>query len=260
MTKAKPKVAVVGACVSRDLFNRRFAPEYKEKVILVESIYQSAMPSLSREESIQVEIPETLQPQFRESMRREYDGQNLARLALSAADIIVFDFFADIHLGITNVNGHRMTRNHMAFNRTADADVYFDDSTLSKPDRMRYEAGVAGVQYHELALGSMRKILDVVNERSREPLFVLNSARLSKNYINESGNEEAFPKVESLVRKNGNWDVIDETFQQLTQCVRIDYPEELFKGDVGHPWGKHAAHYAQPYYDYFWNRFDQFIL
>lgn len=114
MTRARPRVAVLGSCVSRDPFNRRFVPAYREKVELVESVYQSAMPSLSREEFIKADIPDALQPQFRQFMRREHDGKNLSRLALAAADIVVIDFFADVHMGITKLDKYYTTRNHMA--------------------------------------------------------------------------------------------------------------------------------------------------
>ncbi len=56
----------------RDAFNRSFAPDYKSKVELVETVYQSSVPSLAREQAILKEVPVTIQPKFHEVVCREY--------------------------------------------------------------------------------------------------------------------------------------------------------------------------------------------
>lgn len=259
MNSARPNVAVIGSCVSRDPFNRNFAPSYNEKVNVVGSVYQSATPSLARTASIESALSYDLQPQFSEVIKKEYSGKNLAEVALASADIVVIDFFADVHFGITQLGGQVTTRNHMAFQHAHDADSYYQDVALSAPERMRYEAGLEGQTYRQLAMSSLETIISALNGHTRRPLIVLNSARFSKTYINKAGFVVSFNKTERFKQKNENWNAIDVSLAQVSDHATIEYPEHLFVGDTAHPWGKHPVHYAPGYYDYFWEQLDKII-
>ena len=252
-----PKVAVVGSCTSRDAFSRRFAPQYKEKVELVETIYQSSLLSLARESPIIEKMPSMIQPKFHEVISREFSGKNLGRLALAAADVVIIDLFADIHFGVTRLNNACVTRNHMAFCHPSQADMYFSDEKLLPPHRMRYEAKHNNY-YRELAITSIKRILAEIYSNN-SPLIVLNSARMSYTYRTANDSYQVLPKIERLKWKNNNWDELDDVFQENVQCARIEYPRELLVGDEQHPWGKHPVHYRQNFYSFFWNSLDAIL-
>lgn len=254
---ALPEVVIVGACVSRDPFSRRFMPDYWQKARVSETIYQSSLPSLFREEEVNVSLPETLKPNHSENIRQEFMGKNLARLATAKADVVVFDFFSDVHFGVTKMSDKYITRNHMAFQSLSCADDFFDDARLSAPERMRFLADQEKV-YELLAVEAIAKVVNVFKDRTRTPLFVLNSARMSGEYVTPVGNKK-FPQSERLKQKNQSWNALDEKFQSITDCARIEYPEDVFVGSDKHSWGLHPVHYTQPYYDYFWASFDKIL-
>lgn len=41
----KPRIDIMGSCVSRDVFNSKFNENYKEHVEVGETFYQAALPS-----------------------------------------------------------------------------------------------------------------------------------------------------------------------------------------------------------------------
>lgn len=49
---SKPKIDIIGSCVSRDVFNSRFTDGYRDLVEVGETVYQTALPSLVEYESI----------------------------------------------------------------------------------------------------------------------------------------------------------------------------------------------------------------
>ncbi len=82
---------------------------------------------------------------------------------------------------------------------------------------------------------------------------------MSPGYTAADGSIQEFPNAQRLGWKNENWSEMDNMFQQLTSCARIEYPEELLVGNERHPWGKHPVHYRQGYYDYFWDSLEAIL-
>jgi hypothetical protein len=256
-----PRVAVAGSCVTRDPFNRILTPDYKTKVDLTETIYQSSLPSLINEEIVDVGMPQSLRPNFVGVVEREYTGRNLGRLATSHSDIVLVDFFADVHFGVTRMDGRYVTRNHMAFMTLNDADVFYNDDDKVAPNRMRFEAGdsVQSKSYRDLASESIKRFVDTIKSQSPDTILVLNSARLATTYQQKNGQTAEFNNKPRFLEKNRNWAEIDEMFEDLSGCERINHPESLFVGSESHPWGLHPVHYTAPYYAHFWKSLERII-
>lgn len=244
----KPKVSIIGSCVSRDVFNSRFIGDYKDYLDLGETVYQTALPSIVEQEAILNINASNVRSIFEQTLNEEYSGGNIQRVLDSRPDFVILDFFADIHFGITRKMGRYLTRNHMAFQTLESADTFFDDMGVKPPERMRFsDAG-----YRELAIRSLREFSRRLKGELPKVEFIVNSARFSTKYTDSAGALNQFPTPERLLWKNNNWDVLDEIAIGELSAKHIAHDDALFIASTTHPWGLHPVHYTQAYYDSLW--------
>lgn len=251
-----PRVAVIGSCVSRDPFSRRFFPGYRERAQLVFDAYQLAAPSLIRANRIDVRLPETIRTQHRRYIEQEMEGGILEGIIAAKPDVIVMDFYADVHFGITTMSEQLVTRNHMAFSSTEAATAFYQDEGQKLPRRGRFDSSdVVGNSYRPFFEAATTAFLERVNTCLPRASLVANSARFSRVYRDQDGATVQFPKAERFAQKNLSWADADDLFQQMAGCSRLSYPESIFVGSVSHPWGLHPVHYSHDeYYRHFWDQ------
>lgn len=248
---SKPKIDIIGSCVSRDVFNSRFTDGYRDLVEVGETVYQTALPSLVEYESISnVDETHGVKEIFTKTLNEEYSGDNLHRLIGSRPDFIVFDFFADIHMGITRRMGRYVTRNHMAFQTLHAADRYFDDQDASSSQRMRF--GDSG--YSLFAIEALRAISDRLKSDLPKTELIVNSARFSTMHTDGVDTLHEFNNAKRLEGKNQRWSSLDKIATSELNAHRISHDDSLFVASSTHPWGLHPVHYTQPYYDDLWRK------
>lgn len=254
--RSKPKIDIVGSCVSRDVFNSRFTEGYKDCVEVGETVYQTALPSLLDQESISsVTEIDKAKDIFIQTLNEEYSGNSLQRVVDSRPDFIIFDFFADVHMGVTRKMGRYVTRNHMAFQTLGYADTYFNDQDVSAPERMRF----GDDEYREIAIDSLRALNDRLKNDLPKTELIINSARFSTTHVDEDRAVHEFASTERLQRKNKYWDLLDEMAIDKLDAQRISHDGNLFLASSNHPWGLHPVHYTQAYYDNFWQKIRKII-
>lgn len=257
----KPTIAVVGSCVSRDVFNSRFIEGYKNLVNVGETIYQSALPSLVRSKNVDYEEPQGIQEQFRSNIEAEYTGANFDRLVTSRPDFVLFDLFSDVHFGVTRKLGGYVTRNHMAFNSLRDADRFYDDASANSLDRMRFEARTSIAHTYEAAAAhALGVVAKTIKQELPDTKVILNSARFATAHTNQDGSVADFSNAERLAEKNKNWDAADKLFLSDIDAQQITHPSKNFVGSFDHPWGLHPVHYTQPYYDELWRQIKEIVV
>lgn len=250
----KPKIDIVGSCVSRDVFNSRFTKGYKDHVEIGETIYQTALPSLIEHiPSPSIAEADNARDIFTKTLNEEYSGNNLQRLVDSRPDFIVFDFFADVHMGVTRKMGRYVTRNHMAFQTPQDADKYFDDQDVISPERMRF----GDDEYNQFAIESLRIIRNQLRSALPKTELIVNSARFSSTYVDKYKSVHDFNNTKRSTRKNDLWSLLDSMAVSELDAHHISHDRSLFVSSPTHPWGLHPVHYAQPYYDDLWRKIRQ---
>lgn len=257
---SRPRVAVAGSCVSRDVFNTSFTPEYGSHVDLVASVYQSALPSLVRGERVNQAVPEAIMPNYEEVIRREYSGRNISELVNARPDLLIVDLYADIQFGVTKIDEKYVTRNHMAFTALQDADIYFSDTEKKFPFKGRFEGYTSpGNTYYQLAKRSIIRLVNHLHTESPKTKIILNSPRFATSYIKSNGEERAYQDMDRLIKKNKCWSDLDEMFKKLIDCENISYPENMLLGQELHQWGLNPVHYTDDYYKYFWRELQAII-
>lgn len=250
---ALPRVAVVGSCVSRDPFNREFAPGHKSRAELVASVFQSAVPSLVRQSVVTTAIPDEVPERYKRILAAEFSGQNLDLFLGSKPDVIVLDNYADIHFGVTTLDSQHVTRNRMAFAGPNEAEQYFQDSGKTFPERGRFEGASDAAQgYYQLARQSLGYLLEELQARRPQARLILNPARFALTYMARDREQVAFPGSDRLGQKNSHWQEMDALVEAISSCERLTYPASAFVGDEAHRWGLNPVHYTQGFCDHFW--------
>lgn len=245
----KPKIDIVGSCVSRDVFNSRFNGAYKEHVEIGETVYQTALPSIVEHAKL-ADIDDTDNPKsiFKKTLDEELSGDSIDRIVESHPDFIIMDFFADIHFGVTRKMGRYVTRNHMAFQTLDDADVFYDDYESSSPERMRFDDDV----YRGIAVESLCAFRDKLRGKMPKVEFIVNSARFASTYTSDDGEIVQFDNYDRIQWKNSNWATLDEIAIDKLDAQQIHHDEYSLIAAPSHPWGLHPVHYVQKYYDGLW--------
>lgn len=251
-----PRVAVLGSCISRDVFNTHIlGEEYKNDVSVVATIYQTALPSLGRDKPVAIDLPEHVKPAHRPPVELELSGKALQQLVSARPDIIIMDFFADIHFGTITYDGLPITRNTMAFDNFKLAEQYF-----SSRAEQRHELTSISDDYATEALRVTDKLTNLCREDGITPTFVINSGRYATQYLDIDGSLKDYRRnTQRLADRNLFWDKFDDLIIKQVAGQRIEYPDDLIIGDARHAWGLHPVHYTNDYYKYLWHSIKKLI-
>lgn len=252
----RPRIAVLGSCISRDVFNTRIlGEEYKDDVSVVATVYQEALPSLGRNKPVSIDLAEHVKPPHRRPIELELSGRALQYLVSARPDIIVMDFFADIHFGTVTYDGLPITRNTMAFDSYQLAERYF-----SSRSEGRHQFTSINDDYTASALHAVNKLIDQCAEAGVEPTFIINSGRYATHFVDGDGNIKEYRRnTQHLLDRNVLWDKFDNLIANQVDGHRIEYPGNLIIGDAQHPWGPHPVHYVKDYYKYLWHSIQKLI-
>ncbi len=252
----RPKIGIIGSCVSRDVFNSRFNSVYKEHAEIGETVYQIALPSIiERVKLADIDNADNPKSIHKKALDKEFSGTSIDRIIESRPDFIIMDFFADIHFGVTRKVGRYVTRNHMAFQTLADAEVFYSDHESSSPEKMRFDDDA----YKSVAAKSLSGLRDELRGALPKVEFVVNSARFSSSYISGDGKTTQFDNYDRLQRKNSNWTTLDEIAIDKLGAQQINHDEDSLIATPHHPWGLHPVHYVRAYYDGLWRNIYKII-
>ena len=197
-----PRVVVIGSCVSRDPFSRRFFPAYQERAQLVFDAYQLAVPSLVRAASVDARLPEVVRVKHRRYIEQEMIGGVLDGIIAAKPDVIIIDFYADVHFGVTTIDRCLVTRNHMAFPSTEAATAFYQDEGQKLPSRGRFDTGdAAGNGYRLLFEAALAVFLERLKADLPQAALIVNSARFSLDYRDQDGTTVRFPKAGRFAQK-----------------------------------------------------------
>lgn len=236
---SKPKVSVIGSCVSRDLFNGKLNPTWRTGYELLGTFYQMSLISLM---SDSIPVPEVLNEQMDSHSfactSADFRKDFLQELALKKPDVLLVDLRIDARFGVLQVGNSWITNNQWKIGQTD----YYEQLN----DNLRLSMFENKANFIKLFEKSVIKFRDFLSACIPECKIFLNSARGVNFYRNGLRNI----KLESSViyDHNKKWDELDAVFEKNIDCRRFA-PEIRFVGsDINHPWGKGPIHYESSYY------------
>lgn len=249
------RVAVLGACVSRDVFNSRFSPDYRSRYQVVASSFRASLISvMSAPIPAAEEGLESLVEGSRRMFLRDLKKPFPAELAASPPDLLVVDWAADVRLGTAVLDDGRVltwNRNHMRHARGFGAWLAAEGITVRKirPDRAadraeyveRFTDALVRLQAHLRAVAPDTQVV-LVRAHVTKELWLPGRSQpvpLAAHRRTPSSNPD---------RTNEAWDVLDELTMTHTDWRAVDLRAGRYPTSDTHPWGAGGLHYAPEYY------------
>jgi hypothetical protein len=239
VNKTKKTIAIFGSCVSRDPFNSKFNPTYKEnfEVVLLEN--QTSLLTLIS--SPIVHNSNSLDPLSdwdRKTTLSELDKSFLPTLKSLQPDILIVDFFADSRFKTIAYENSFFTVNDWKNTKTNIYKKMLKESTPFFPTE---------IQLAE----NMKKLYDFCKQELPNTTIILNKARAVSSYIDKHGKENFYSK-DLITKINLRWEKLDRLWLEIApSTIGIDVMTAELKGDINHPWGDGYVHYTPSFYQDF---------
>nr|WP_248370600.1 DUF6270 domain-containing protein [Actinomyces naeslundii] len=233
------RVAVCGACPTRDLFNSIFVPDYKENFRCVATSYRvSPISLMSKPVPFSPLLISDLAVKAQQDMKYEFGRYFLADLIKANPDVLVFDFSADVRHGCVELYGRYVaTRNRWRLVKTE----------LFRSHKSR-EIVPGTLEYFYLWDQSIRRLVELVRICLPSCRIVLHEVRNCYLYRDTGGRLLPFVSPSTLARQNRWWDVLNKRFKRLHADAVIDVFDSQINSCVNHPWGPWPAHYELGYH------------
>jgi hypothetical protein len=247
-------VAVVGSCITRDNFNRRFNPGYKRWYAVGSTTNQSSMIALM---SPAVDEPwepvEEMKPYGLWNVHSDLSREILDLLPAEQPDFLVLDFFGDIHFGVLRLpDGRYVTDNRWRLHKT---DLY--RRLLEDPGAVALRWQDDADAYFDLWTDAMDRFAAYVAERCPRTrvvvhcgfnaVEVLRSGKRVPSPLGPAGRQGKAARAEAR-QGNAFWKRLNEHARTSYGWEHIDLSGEYYATFPEHPWGAFEVHYTMDYY------------
>lgn len=237
----KKSVAIIGSCVSRDLFNSRLNASWKDGYQLTGTHYQMSFVSLMANT---LEIPDVLREELNDHDYRctaaDYAKKFSEVLLETPPEFLLIDLRIDARFGVIKIHDSYITDNLWKIGQTS----YYD--TL-RPN-LRYSMRDNREQYISLFTEAVARFRDFHVAYLPQTKIILNSARGVGFY--RDGLKSTQFKDKAINLHNQYWSELDSLFSGMIDCDVITPSKRNIGSNVNHPWGKGPIHFEKDYYNY----------
>ena len=244
------RVAVLGSCTTRDSFNSRFNPDYKQMWDCVLLQNQSSLLSLM---SSPIEFTDDdigdVDDFSRSVIRSDLNKEFLDRIVELAPEYLVLDFFGDIHFGCIRLEGGALvTDNRWHLQKTP---FYARLKEAGELEHVRI------LDEPELFMELWREAFDRLVSHLRTHLpdlqlvvhrgFNTNRVRVGDTRVVPL---QPFARLLRLRVKelNEQWRRLDDYAVEAGSALEIDLTGGGYTSFDEHPWGPFYVHYTMDYY------------
>ncbi|MDY0404611.1 DUF6270 domain-containing protein [Virgibacillus sp. 179-BFC.A HS] len=254
---SKFKVAVIGSCVSRDIFNRKFIPNYKEMYECVSTAWQTSIISFVSDRTW---IPEDqkgykdeLTKHQRNTANRDIAKRYRKEMIEAQPDYILFDLYADVRYGVVKTDKGYLTNNPNGFQKT----FYYHNNSYEKTLNIFRDKS-----YLDLFFQSFQQFLDWVHQQIPNCKVIVNGFYEAFSYMTREDYPVNFSlKVCSMVAKeNAMYNKIYEKLIADYDIYFLDMRKRTYFGDYDHLYGRKPWHFTQQYYDDLHNALNNIVM
>ena len=243
------RIAVFGSCLTRDVFNRRFSPHYKDLFDCVLLANQTSLISLMSppvdDTGADLSNLDALgEREVRADLRRSF----LVDLERLEPDYLIVDWFADVHFGCAVLEGGIVTRNRWKTVRTP-----FYQQTW------REDIVPRGAAYRERWEEAARQFVAEVRRRSPRTRIVLHAAQNATAFRTAQGDIVPLASADQFARMNKRWQRLNASFAGLADATIDVFHDEVVSFEE-HPWGRFAVHYELSYHAAFLSKLTALAL
>ncbi len=239
------RVAIFGSCCTRDVFNRRFCPTYKESFDCVLLANQVSLISLM---SPPVVLPldadltgmdAAAEGEFRAEASRQY----LDELVREQPAYLLIDLFGDVHFGSAELTDGTITRNRWKITKTP---YYAGSHVRDLPSGGKGDL----TQWRNAA----DAFLAFVRENCPDTKVLVHFARNTGLSREADGTLRVIGNPDATARMNRLWSKMDAYLVNRPGVRAIDlWTDDIVSFD-DHPWGPFAVHYELDYHQEFLDR------
>ncbi|MEC5317207.1 DUF6270 domain-containing protein [Enterococcus casseliflavus] len=243
------KVALLGSCVTRDLFNSKFNPDYKNLFQVVADQQHMSMISLMsiplpiREKTINGDVSDFYKNVYRQDLQKDF----LKRLKNSDPDILILDFYTDVFYGALEVNNMSfITNKKWQYEKLS----HFENILINKEYSIYNESD----QFIDLWKTSFDIFYDYLRKNLPNCRIVINKARFinvgksyGEDFILSATLEDKWEKFH-IDRFNILWDLFDTYASCKYNLQVINFKKDKYYCPADHPWGWFYVHYNREYY------------
>lgn len=245
-------VAVMGSCITRDNFNSRFNPGYRDGFVCPLHQNQTSVISLMSAPVVAAWSPvKEMSDYDRWNVGTELDKSFLGGLLALRPETLILDFFADVHFGVVRLDsGEYLTDNRWKLQHT---DLY---QGWQRAGRLRRLTLLDDTEsYLPLWREALGRFIGLVREQLPQTRIVLHRGRNTNTLAMPDGEalvlNRARPMADLPVEEaNRLWAVLDDHAADLVDAV-IDLTDRDYPSSDQHPWGPFYVHYAMDYYPRF---------
>ncbi|MCW2759960.1 MAG: hypothetical protein JWR85_161 [Marmoricola sp.] len=247
-------VSVFGSCVTRDNFNSRFNPGYRRYFEVKLSANQTSMIAL-----MSPPIEDAFTP-LREMT--DYDRWNISSdltreflplLADLQPDLLILDFFGDVHFGVARLpDGRYLTDNRW---KTHHTDFYTRHQQAG--DLAIFKHAADPDAYFALWTEAMDRFADYVARTCPDTRVVVHRG-YNAGRVQVPGRPRPIPLRKhrksaqlDVQAANAFWSRLDDYAISTHGWDSIDLRDLEAPTYVGHPWGAFYVHYTPDYYHRF---------
>lgn len=250
----KVKVACYGSCITRDNFNSKLNPDYKDTYECVATSEHSSLISLGAPE-VQYDdnkLDFTLSEfslRNKEIAIKDFDRSFLTDLEKTQPDYLIMDFFPDVFFGVVFSEDNIMTHN----------DWYLCNTTFYKelPKKFVLKVDKNAEEYLSVWLPALGNFMNFMKNNVPNCEVIINKARFSDRILDN----DSIYQLPSLDNYNKIWDILDDYVisKYGLRYIELDHSKYYLAKNPTLGWKIFQLHYLDNYYQDFLNNLNELV-
>jgi len=247
------KVSILGSCITRDNFNTKFNPEYKQNFEVISLQNQTSIISLmSKPLEYNVSKIDNNNEYDTRTIISDLDKSYLSDLKKNKPDILIVDLFGDVYFGCLRIKDSYVTNNHWKLTKT----TYYKELN----DPLKFNVIENEKEYLKLWKEAVDRLFTYFKNEIPNCKIILHKARFTKYYYDMSMQVRKFESKLNVDLLNSYWSKFDDYLTANYNIDYIDLTHKVYIAQEDHPWGLFNLHYENNYYRSFLDELKSMIL
>ncbi|MCL6631796.1 MAG: DUF6270 domain-containing protein [Alicyclobacillus herbarius] len=254
------RVAVLGSCATRDVFNSQFNPTYKDNYECVITQNQTSLISLmAHPVDVDRDDIDNLNEYDTWNVRTDFTKEFLQKLVVEKPDYLIIDLFADVHFGCLALPfGNYLTNNRWKLWKTRWYKEHAAECTVFNID-------VDWIAYFSLWRDAANRLFSYINKYLKNCRVIIHKVR-NVDYYLSSGQLKRL-STSGRVKEidvdfyNYAWNEMNIYLINTFNLKSIDlWRNKNYISFEDHPWGPFYVHYTMDYYADFLTEFNRLVF